>query len=127
MRPARIFYKAGELLDASINRSPTSYANNPQEERAAYEHTTDKTMHLLKVVDARTNEPIAMLNWFAVHGTSMNNSNHLISSDNKGYAALLFEQRMNPERTLPGKVSRTSEFVLFRLQQTHNATQPLTN
>ena len=27
-----------------------------------------------------------MVNWFAVHGTSMNNTNHYISGDNKGYA-----------------------------------------
>ena len=33
----------------------------------------------------------------------MNNTNHLISSDNKGYAAILFEQMMN-NGSLPGKV-----------------------
>ena len=41
--------------------------------------------------------------WFAVHCTSMNNTNRLISSDNKGYASILFEQMMNPG-ALPGKV-----------------------
>ena len=27
-----------------------------------------------------------MVNWYAVHGTSMNNTNQYISGDNKGYA-----------------------------------------
>lgn len=44
-----------------------------------------------------------MLNWFAVHPTSMNNTNPLISGDNKGYASQLFEQKMN-QGFLPGEV-----------------------
>lgn len=40
---------------------------------------------------------------FAVHGTSMKNTNHLVSSDNKGYAAQHFERTLNPG-TLPGQV-----------------------
>ena len=35
--------------------------------------------------------------WFAVHCTSMQNTNKLISGDNKGYASMLFEMEMNPE------------------------------
>lgn len=46
-----------------------------------------------------------MLNWFPVHATSMNNSNTLISSDNKGLAAILFEKRMNPKGSSVGKVN----------------------
>ena len=34
----------------------------------------------------------------------MNNSNHLISGDNKGYASMLMEQYKDPG-SLPGKVS----------------------
>jgi hypothetical protein len=47
--------------------------------------------------------PVGTINWFAVHPTSMNNTNILVSSDNVGYAAILFEQRMNPGRLI-GKV-----------------------
>jgi neutral ceramidase len=36
----------------------------------------------------------------------MNNTNTLVSSDNVGYAAILFEQRMNPGRLI-GKVMAT--------------------
>ena len=43
-----------------------------------------------------TCDPIGLINWFAVHPTSMNNTNRLVSGDNKGYAAQLFEKEMNP-------------------------------
>ena len=42
--------------------------------------------------------------WFAVHCTSMNNTNNLISGDNKGYASYLMEKYMN-NGALPGQVS----------------------
>ena len=41
--------------------------------------------------------------WFAVHCTSMQNTNKLISGDNKGYASMLFEMEMNP-REINGQV-----------------------
>lgn len=59
-------------------------------------------MFVLKFVSL-SGEPIAMINWHAVHAVSMNNSNKLISSDNKGYASLLFENDYNVGQ-LPGKV-----------------------
>lgn len=34
MQKGYIFWNDGDLLNASINRSPTSYLNNPAEERA---------------------------------------------------------------------------------------------
>ena len=38
---------------------------------------------------------MGVINWFAVHPTSMNKSNHLISGDNKGLASQLLEKAMN--------------------------------
>ena len=46
---------------------------------------------------------LGVLNWFPVHGTSMNSTNELISGDNKGYASYLLEKALNPNGTLPGK------------------------
>lgn len=60
-----------------------------------YEHDTDKTLTQLTFIGA-DNERIGVLNWFAVHPTSMNNTNKLVSSDNVGYAAVLFEKQLNP-------------------------------
>lgn len=41
---------------------------------------------------------LGVMNWFSVHATSMNMSNHLVSSDNLGYAALKLEATLNPGR-----------------------------
>ncbi|XP_069668622.1 neutral ceramidase isoform X2 [Periplaneta americana] len=94
MTKGRIYMAQGELLYANINRSPTAYLANPPEERAKYEYDVDKTMVQLKFV-TESGRPMGAINWFAVHPTSMNNTNHLVSSDNVGYASVLFEQRMN--------------------------------
>lgn len=102
MVEGHIYWNEGDLLHTSINRSPTGYVNNPDTEKARYQYDTDKQMLLLKLTD-RNGTALGMINWFAVHATSMNNTNRLISSDNKGYASLLFEEELNPGH-LPGKV-----------------------
>uniref|UniRef100_A0A2H8TTC9 Neutral ceramidase n=1 Tax=Melanaphis sacchari TaxID=742174 RepID=A0A2H8TTC9_9HEMI len=92
----RVFVNKGELNGISINRSPQSYLLNPEAERAQYAHNVDKTMVQLKF-ESESGMPLGVINWYAVHATSMNNTNRLISSDNVGYASVLFEQKMNPE------------------------------
>ncbi|RKP23260.1 Neutral/alkaline nonlysosomal ceramidase, partial [Syncephalis pseudoplumigaleata] len=101
MRPGTISAHVGELLNASVNRSPSSYELNPAEERARYRYNTDKEMTLLRFNDA-SGKGIGQLNWFATHGTSMNNTNTLVTGDNKGYAAIKFEQAMNPPESPTG-------------------------
>lgn len=66
------------LFDSNINRSPSSYLLNPQSERDEYadQGDTDKTMLMLKFI-SDSNKPLGALNWFAVHGTSMNNTNQV--------------------------------------------------
>lgn len=81
-----------ELLDANINRSPYAYQANPVEEREKYEHNVDKTMTMLKFQRAGDGLNLGVLTWFPVHGTSMLGNNTLISGDNKGVAADLFEK-----------------------------------
>ncbi len=87
----RLFLAAGDLLDASRNRSPEAYLLNPAEERARYAHDTDKRMTLLRLTKDSGVE-VGLINWFAVHTTSMGMENRLISGDNKGYASYLFEK-----------------------------------
>lgn len=41
------------------------------------------------------NQYIGIINWFAVHPTSMNNTNKLVTSDNVGYASILLEKEIN--------------------------------
>jgi len=101
LAPGNLSWNWGELEDANINRSPSAYLANPAEERAMYDGNTDYNMTLLKFSPA--GGPTAgFIAWYAVHGTSMNNSNLLLSSDNKGYAGLLTEQRMNGPNIMPG-------------------------
>lgn len=105
MQEGRLYIEETEILDASINRSPTSYLNNPEEERAQYQHDTDKTLTQLKFVDVN-GTTIGAFNWFAVHPTSMNNTNKFVTSDNVGYASILLEMEMEPN-SLPGQVGFT--------------------
>lgn len=96
IQDGRIKINTGKLDDANINRSPFSYEANSKDEKSRYSFNTDHLFTLLKFEDT-TGTPIGMLNWFSVHGTSMNNSNGLISGDNKGRASQLFENFMNSE------------------------------
>lgn len=83
----------GTLKGNTANRSKTAYNNNPVDERAQYEDEVDRDMTVLnfKSADGRL---IGVINWFPIHGVSMNHHNKLISGDNKGYASYLFEKEM---------------------------------
>eukprot|EP00088_Acartia_fossae_P019247 TRINITY_DN21220_c0_g1_i4.p1 TRINITY_DN21220_c0_g1~~TRINITY_DN21220_c0_g1_i4.p1 ORF type:complete len:687 (+),score=151.03 TRINITY_DN21220_c0_g1_i4:252-2063(+) len=114
MVPAKIYLSTGTVEEANINRSPTSYEANPEEEKAKYNSNTDKTMVQLTFVDIEEDEKMGVLNWFAVHPTSMNNTNHLISGDNKGAASQMFEKAMNTE-IQTGKGRFTAAFASTNL------------
>ena len=90
LTPGRILVATDGLLQASINRSPRPYRENND---TLPEHHIDTLMTVLKLVDM-TGRPVGMISWFAAHATSMSNSNHLISGDNKGYASYSFEKSM---------------------------------
>eukprot|EP01114_Cavostelium_apophysatum_P007011 TRINITY_DN1866_c0_g1_i1.p1 TRINITY_DN1866_c0_g1~~TRINITY_DN1866_c0_g1_i1.p1 ORF type:complete len:766 (-),score=167.78 TRINITY_DN1866_c0_g1_i1:1192-3147(-) len=105
-----IYMNSGELLDSNINRSPAAYLMNPAEERAKYQYDVDKLMTVLRLEDENGQE-LGMVNWFAVHGTSMNNTNRLVSGDNKGVASYLFEKYKNGASTLPGTGSFVAAFA----------------
>ncbi|KAI8613762.1 Neutral/alkaline nonlysosomal ceramidase [Chytriomyces sp. MP71] len=85
----------GTLVGSAINRSNKSYANNPADERALYSENVDTTMTelLLRGNDGTLK---SVINWFAVHGTSMNNNNTYVSGDNKGYASYMWELQKGP-------------------------------
>jgi neutral ceramidase len=138
LQPADISVAQELLWESNINRSPTSYLLNPQEERDKYaqEGDTDKNMVLLKFASASSQneqhptgtgagasppsvKDLGMINWFAVHGTSMNNTNLLISGDNKGYASYQMEQKLNGNRNdstiLPGQGDFVAAFASTNL------------
>ncbi|KAJ0406068.1 hypothetical protein ATCC90586_002950 [Pythium insidiosum] len=82
LQPGVIRVATGECLNASVNRSREAYEANPKEERAQFKHDTDKEMTLWRL-DGVNGFPIGMINWFAVHPTSMGNWYTLITGDNK--------------------------------------------
>ena len=90
--PGYLSIGTAAIEDANINRSLYAYLANPEEERAKYEWEVDKSMTLLRFKSAENGRDLGVLTWFPVHGTSMLGNNTLISGDNKGVAAHLFEK-----------------------------------
>lgn len=92
----------GELLGANKSRAIPAYLENTETERDRYREigggdiTTNRLMTLLRLQRDGGKE-VGSINWFAVHPTSDALSEYglgavPISSDNKGYAAYLFER-----------------------------------
>jgi neutral ceramidase len=90
LAPAKLALAFGELRDASVNRSQSSFELNPAEDRVFFPDAVDPQTTLLTI--ERGGELVGAVNWFPTHGTSMTNKNRLISSDNKGYAAYAWER-----------------------------------
>ncbi|NWR89734.1 ASAH2 ceramidase, partial [Furnarius figulus] len=113
MKRGRLFINRGTVENSQINRSPFSYLMNPASERSRYSSNTDKEMVMLKMV-AEDGQELGLISWFAVHPVSMNNTNHLVNSDNVGYASYLFEQEKN-QGMLPGEGSFVAAFASSNL------------
>ncbi|KAJ5294795.1 hypothetical protein PENANT_c014G03972 [Penicillium antarcticum] len=93
----RLSFGSIDLEDANTNRSPFSYDHNPEEEKAKYSANVEKTLTLLRFDRKSDNKTAAVLTWFPVHGTSMYNNNTLVTGDNKGVAAYLFERSITDD------------------------------
>jgi neutral ceramidase len=88
LEPARLFHTSGELEGLSKNRSRDAYLANG--DAGEYSKDVDSLMTLIRV-DRLDGSPMAALNWYALHNTSVPPENTLVSSDNKGMAALMME------------------------------------
>lgn len=95
--PSTAILNRGTLNDASANRAQDAFDLNPEADRAFFPGSVDNLTTLLRV--EREGKLVGAINWFAVHNTSMTNRNRLISSDNKGLAALLWENQGAAPRT----------------------------
>nr|DBA15196.1 TPA: hypothetical protein GDO54_004440 [Pyxicephalus adspersus] len=113
VRRGKVYVNRGAVEGSHINRSPSSYLRNPESERARYPANTDKDMVILKMVDM-DGKDVGLISWFAVHAVSMPNTNHLVSSDNMGYASYLFELEKN-KGSLPGEGSFVAAFASSNL------------
>lgn len=90
LQPATLSWASGTLAGLGKNRSLSAYLRNPEADGAPESWQTNQTMTLLRF-DDREGNALGVLNWFALHGTSLGNDNTSISGDNKGEAARLFE------------------------------------
>ncbi|KAG6816654.1 hypothetical protein H0H87_004297 [Tephrocybe sp. NHM501043] len=125
LAPGKLSVGNTTILDANINRSPTAYLANPAAERARYQFDQDKDMTVLRFDDANGNAR-GLLSFFAVHGTSLyevcrdvasdllaadaEQNNTLVSGDNKGMAAFLYEASVEPS-TMPGNTTFVAGFT----------------
>lgn len=125
LKPRTVKWNRGAMVKdiASKNRSPTAYLLNPEEERARYPHgDTDLNMTQLNFFND-DGKPDGIFNWFATHGTSINNTNKLISGDNKGWASQIVEQKYNTAGGLPGSSAFLAAFAATNLGDVSPNTQ----
>ncbi|KAL9109696.1 MAG: hypothetical protein Q9227_005734 [Pyrenula ochraceoflavens] len=101
LRPGRLSVGTGQVSDGNANRSPYAYLANPASERAQYTANTDTTMTLLKFEDTN-GTALGLLNWFPVHGTSLYENNTLVTGDNKGVAATMYEDSIGIDSFVAG-------------------------
>ncbi|MFC7339860.1 neutral/alkaline ceramidase [Saccharopolyspora griseoalba] len=89
LEPGTVAMGRAELTDASANRSREAFDRNPEADRAHFPDAIDPGVTVLRFRQGERD--VGAICWFATHGTSMTNTNRLISSDNKGYAAYAWE------------------------------------
>lgn len=102
LAPADLTVARGELREASVNRSAAAFDRNPEAGDGRFPGRIDPAMTLLRITTGSASGGVsgeetapqlrAAIDWFAVHCTSMTNTNTLISSDNKGWAATAWER-----------------------------------
>lgn len=90
----RLSIGSRRITNANINRSVWAYLANSESERQRYQDDVDKDLTLLRLTRSSDGKDIGVFTWFPVHGTSMLGNNTLITGDNKGVAAYLFEKSM---------------------------------
>lgn len=97
LAPGRLSFGSINLENANINRSPFAYDANPEDEKERYSSNVDKDLTLLRFDRESDNKTTGILTFFPVHGTSLYNNNTLITGDNKGVAAWLFERSVQDD------------------------------
>lgn len=99
LKPSKLYFHTGEFepdVDVAFNRSLKAYNQNPEVEKRGRHEThlaVERKMDLLRIDDLHGN-PVAQINWFGVHTTSLGNRINKVSSDNKGYASQFFEEEV---------------------------------
>jgi neutral ceramidase len=109
LKPGSIKRNRGQLVDANENRAAKAFLENvehdfpallgnpfdigevPPQDGSYMVNNRDTEMFALRF-EHKGVGAVGMCNWFPVHGVSVSNLNTLLTGDNKGYAAHLFEK-----------------------------------
>ncbi|KAG8529593.1 uncharacterized protein KY384_006230 [Bacidia gigantensis] len=118
LKPGYLSVGHANVEGGNVNRSPYAYLQNPEEERARYKGDVDEEITVLKFWDQESGKGRGVLTWFPVHGTSLYGNNTLVSGDNKGVAAWLFEEAVK------GQESEDEGFVAGFSQSNVGDTSP---
>ncbi|MFR9750843.1 neutral/alkaline ceramidase [Nocardia sp. 004] len=107
--PGSLTLGRSELHDASVNRSRVAWELNPSADREHFPDAIDPAVTALTL--RKNGVAVGVITWFATHCTSMTNTNHLISGDNKGYASFSYEHLEHGVRYLDGKPTFLAAFA----------------
>ncbi|MEU7764220.1 neutral/alkaline non-lysosomal ceramidase N-terminal domain-containing protein [Nocardia sp. NPDC049190] len=107
--PGTLALGRGELHNASVNRSRVAWELNPPADKQYFPDAIDPAVTALALF--KGGRRIGAITWFATHNTSMTNENHLISSDNKGYASFRAEHTEHGVRYLDGAPDFVAAFA----------------
>ncbi|KAH9906653.1 Neutral/alkaline nonlysosomal ceramidase [Xylariomycetidae sp. FL2044] len=124
LTPGHLSIGSTKVVGANINRSLYAYLANPESERTRYnmssedDGSVEKDLTMLKFQRATDGKNIGVLTWFPTHGTSMLGNNTLITGDNKGVAAHLFE------KSVAGDINAADDFVAGFSQASVGDTSP---
>lgn len=89
LAPGNVTVSTSQVTGVGVNRSAVALKKDPS-------NLTDKLIDGVDPTNTtfrfeHNGQTRAVLNWFAIHPTSLTNKNTLVSSDNKGYAQYLLE------------------------------------
>ncbi|MDQ1645901.1 MAG: neutral ceramidase [Cryptosporangiaceae bacterium] len=89
LKPGTVSLGRSQLTNASAQRSRPAFDKDPAADKANFPLGIDPAMTVMRLKQGGTD--VGLISWFATHGTSMSNTNTLISGDNKGYAEYAWE------------------------------------
>lgn len=90
LAPGSVTVGRTTLNNASANRSRTAFDLNPEADKKHFPDAIDPQMVVLRF--RQGSKDVGAISWFPTHGTSLPNTNTLLSGDNKGYAAYAWER-----------------------------------
>lgn len=109
LKPGSVAVGHTTLGDASRNRSQQAFELNPDSDKQHFPDAIDPHMIVWRFKQGNTD--VGAISWFPTHGTSLPNTNLLVSGDNKGYAAWSWEREELGQDYLAGQPDFVAAFA----------------